>query len=262
MSIGSRPNRAGALSTYVISITPFDAEDQLDERALRTHLARMAAAGVGVYVGGGGSGEGYTLTPTETQRVLEIAAEELRGAVPVRAMGVEPRQATDTIALARTAEQAGIEALQLYSLDTGHGRLPRPDELETYFTDILDAITIPAVLSTHQSVGYFVDLATIGRLLDRFPHLIGVNCTNPDLTYLSRLVDVVDGRADIHVGGPVQALSALALGAQGYLVSEANLAPRLCAAVTDCWARGDLDGAAARSVTSSASSPWCRPTVA
>ena len=61
-------------SVYVISLTPFDEREQLDEPALRAHLQRMQAAGIGVYAGGAGSGEAYTLSPDEMRRVLEIAA--------------------------------------------------------------------------------------------------------------------------------------------------------------------------------------------
>ena len=47
------------------------------------------------------------------------------------------------------------------------------------------------------------------------------------------LLDAVDTRVDVHVGGPVLALSALAVGATGYLSSEANIAPKLCQSLID-----------------------------
>lgn len=233
-----------APSTYVISLTPFDEEDRFDVEAFRLHLRRMRDAGIGVYVGGGGSGEGYTLTPDEVETILHVSAEELKGKVPVRAMGVEPRSAKEMLRLATLVEAAGLDAMQLYSLDTGHGRMPRADELETYFVDILEGTTVPCVLSTHQSVGYWVPVDMLERLVSRYDHLIGLNVTNPDVTYLVRVVDAVGDRVEIHVGGAMQGLTALALGAQGFLTSEANLAPKLCQRVIDRWVAGDLTGAA------------------
>src|SRR5262245_10367160 len=103
-------------STFVIAITPFAPGGALDEPALRGHLQRMGAAGVGVYVGGGGSGEGFTLDPAEARRVVEIAVEELRGVVPVRAMGTEPRTADEMVEYVQMAAGLGIEACQIYSL--------------------------------------------------------------------------------------------------------------------------------------------------
>jgi 4-hydroxy-tetrahydrodipicolinate synthase len=231
-------------STFVISLTPFTGDGILDEDGLRRHLRRLRDAGIGVYLGGSGSGEGYTLLPGEVARVLEIGAEELGGRVPARAMGVEPRTSAQMIELARLAQAAGLDGTQIYSLDVGHGNRPRPAELERYFSDVLDAVDLPAVVSSHFAAGYFVPVDVLGRLLDRFGHLVGVNCTNPDLTYLVRVLEVVDGRADVHVGGPMQALTCLALGGQGFLSSEGNLAPALCVEVIERWAAGDLAGCA------------------
>src|SRR5260221_9324032 len=135
--------------------------------------------------------------------------------------------------LGRAAAAAGVAGVQIYSLDVGHGNRPRPDELERYFTDVLEALELPAVLSTHFTAGYFVPLDLVDRLLARFDHLVGVNCTNADVTYLVAMIDAVGGPADVHVGGPMQALTNLALGGQGYLSSEGNLAPALCRSATD-----------------------------
>ena len=234
----------GAPSTLVISLTPFDEHDRLDVDAYRRHLRRMRDAGIGVYVGGGGSGEGYTLTRDETEAVLHVAAEELNGHVPVRAMGVEPRSASDMVQLAKVVADAGLDSMQVYSLDPGHGRMPRPDELETYFCDILDALPVKAVLSTHQSVGYWLPIDAMVRLVDRYDNIIGINVTNSDVTYLVRVIDAVGDRIEIHVGGAMHGLTALALGANGFLTSEANLAPKLTQSVIDHWITGDLAGAA------------------
>lgn len=225
---------------FVISITPFTADGALDEDGLRAHLRRMAAAGIGVYVGGGGSGEGYTLDPTETRRVVEIAVDELRGTVPVRAMGTEPRRAGEMIDYIRMAAAAGVDACQVYSLEQGHGHRPTESEVETYFTDILSAVDHPCVLSTHQSVGYRVPVPMLAGLVERFEHVVGINCSHPDVGYLARLIDAVGRRVTVHVGGPIQALAALSLGGHGFLSSEANLAPRLCASVAGAAERGDV----------------------
>lgn len=233
---------ARAPSTYVISLTPFTEREELDQPALRGHLRRMADAGVGVYLGGSGSGEGYTLHTDEVDRIFAIGAEELRGRVPVLAMGVEPRTAGEMIELGRRVAAAGLDGMQIYSLDQGHGNQPTRAELERYLRDVLDGIDVPAVLSSHQSVGYFLPADLVGEIVGDYDHVVGVNCTSPDVPYLLRVLEAVDGRVDVHVGGPMHALTCLALGGQGYLSSDANLAPRLCASVIERFAAGDLPG--------------------
>lgn len=226
-------------SAFVISITPFDRAGRLDEGALRQHLRRMASAGIGVYVGGGGSGEGFTLSAGEARRVLEIGVEELKGKVAIRSMGTEPRTADEMVQFARVAKATGVDATQIYSLDQGHGHRPTAAEIETYLLDILTEVDLPVVLSSHQSVGYALPVDLVADLVSRFDRIIGVNSTHADLAYLAALIDAVGDRVDIHVGGPVQTLTALSLGAQGFLTSEANLAPRLCMSVLERYEAGD-----------------------
>ena len=234
-------SRRGSPSAFVISITPFDESGAVDWDATRAHFARLRDAGVGVYVGGGGSGEGHALLPDEVDRLLALAAEELQGAVPTRAMGVEPRTAREMVDFGRRVQAAGLDAMQVYSLDMGHLGIPRPVELERYFTDVLDAVDVPAVLSTHFSVGYLVPVDLLARLCEQYPHVVGVNCSisGADFPYLVRLLDEVDPRVEVHVGGPMHAMSALAMGGTGFLSSEGNLVPRLVGSVVTSYAAGD-----------------------
>ena len=227
-------------STFVISLTPFDEQFDLDEEALRAHYRRMAASGIGVYVGGGGSGEGYTLSQDEVVRVLHIAAEELKGRVPVRDMGVEPRTAAEMIERARLAEEAGLDAVQIYSLDVGHDNKPNAAEVEVYLSTVLESVTMPCVISTHFAVGWFYPIDLLERMIKRHPQVIGINCTNPNIGYVVDLIDRVGDDVEIHVGGPMQGLTVLALGATGFLTSEGNLAPRLCMSVIEHFVRGEL----------------------
>jgi 4-hydroxy-tetrahydrodipicolinate synthase len=231
-------------STFVVSLTPFTESGELDAPGLRGHLRRLAGAGIGVYLAGSGSGEGYTLSRDERRRVFELGVEELAGRVPVRAMGVEPRTAHEAITLAEDAVAAGLDATQIYSLDLGHGYTPTADEMETYLRTVLDHAPGDLVISTHQSVGYHYSPTLVGALLERSDAIIGINVTNNDLAYVDDVIAVVDGRVDVHVGGPMHALHALERGAQGYLSSEGNLAPHLAVAVIERFDAGDLAGAA------------------
>jgi 4-hydroxy-tetrahydrodipicolinate synthase len=238
-------NRRGDPSAFVISITPFREGGAVDEGAVRAHFARLVDAGVGVYVGGGGSGEGHALVPSEVDRLLAIAAEELVGKVPTRAMGVEPRTARQMIEFGRQVQGAGVDAMQIYSLEMGHLGIPRRQELDAYFREVLDALETPSVISTHFSVGYMVPIDLLCNLCDDYDSIIGINCSiGQDFTYLVRLLDEVNPRVEVHVGGPMHALSGLAMGATGYLSSEGNVVPRLVNSVVTHYAAGHYSAAA------------------
>ena len=176
-------------SSYCISITPFNAQLELDESAFRAHLSRIADAGLGIYVCGGGSGEAYTLSLAEQQRVLEIAVDEVGGRIPLRAMGMEPRTPAQMLEFMAMAETAGFETVQVYSLDQGHGNTPSAVELEAYYREVCGSTTLKLVLSSHQSVGYFASSDLLTTLVADYPNIIGINYTNPDITQLIRLID-------------------------------------------------------------------------
>jgi 4-hydroxy-tetrahydrodipicolinate synthase len=205
----------------------------------------MADAGLGVYAGGSSPGEQYALDSEEVERLLRAAVAECRGRVPVRAMGVEPRHAREMLEFAALAARCGVDALQIYSLDVGHGSQPASAELEHYFRSVLENIDLPCVLSSHFLGGYVLPEALIDSLLRDYRHVIGLNVSTNDLAYLCRVIERVAGRAEVHVGGPLHALSALGLGGQGFLSAEANIAPRLARAVIDAWDRSDLPAATA-----------------
>lgn len=231
------------LSTFCCSVTPFDEKGRLDEEAALAHFTRVADAGVALYVGGSSPGEGYSLSDDEMRRLLEIAVRAGGGRVPVRAMGVEPRHAEQMKSFLKLAADTGVDACQIYSLDVGHGWKPGPTELDTYFRAALEACPLPAILSSHAFMGYNIPIDMLERLAGDYDHLIGVNLTTPDLLHLTDAIARLRPRLEIHVGGPMNTITALAMGANGYLSSESALAPRLCQSVIDHWAGGRLEQA-------------------
>ncbi len=233
------------LSTLVCAVTPFAADGSLDKLGVEHLVGRFAEAGVGTYVGGSSPGEGYALSLAETEELYGLAAGAMAGRQPVRAMGIEPHSAEELLPILRLAESVGLDGVQLYSLDCGHGNRPTPQEQESYFRTLLEAVELPAYISSHFAGGYLVPLDVLGRLLQDYPHLSGFNVTTPDVGYLTRVVELADGRVDVHVGGPLQALTAVAVGAQGFLSADGNLAPRLCASLIASLAADDMVAAQA-----------------
>jgi 4-hydroxy-tetrahydrodipicolinate synthase len=228
-----------ALSTFCCSVTPFSANGALDVPALRSHFARQAAAGVGVYVGSSSPGEGPALSRSEIWRCFEIAVHELRGRVPVRAMAGDPRTTREMLEFIELAGECGVDAVQISPLDMGRGAHANPATVEQYFRAALEASQIPCIVSSHHAVGYTLAPELLRVLANDYEHLIGFNLTSPDLRYHLRVIDALESRAEVHVGGPMHALSALALGANGFLSAEANYAPQLCQALVEHTRAGD-----------------------
>jgi 4-hydroxy-tetrahydrodipicolinate synthase len=221
---------------FAMSVTPFTEEGTLDEARLRTHLRFMADGGVdGVFVCSQGSGEGDLLTRDEKLAIYAVAADELKGRVPVYAAGVGLASSTADIAsLAAGAGAAGVDAV--YVLGPRHNPLRGP-ELEDYYHDVIDSINVPAILASNQYLmGYAIPVPVIERLVDHYGDKIEavlvVDNAGPLLAATARLADSVGGRVQIRCGMLPLLPAAYALGATGCLCFEPNLAPVL---VADMW---------------------------
>ena len=262
-------------SAFVIATTNFDEHGNLDEDAWRLHCQRMVAAGIGMYAGGSSPGEQYNMTPKEVERVLAIAVEEMKGKVPVRAMGVEPRNAKQMMEFMDIALDSGVEAVQLYSLDLGHGNKPtltKGGELETYLRTVIEYVDkkspgFPIVPSSHTAMGYNHPVDLVERIVTDYENVIGLSHTSPSIMDLTDHIERVGDRIDIHVGGQMHALTALAMGAAGFLTSDGNAIPKMSQAVIDHWRAGDYPKAfdayhqiqrfSTRPPGRRAAPPWC-----
>jgi len=225
----------------VCTVTPYDAAGRLDDDATVDLVERIASQGLGLAIGTASPGEGFALSLEETARFYETVVRTAAGRVPVCAMGVEPRNANQLRAIVRIAEQAKIDVMQLYTADPGHAMKLTERELERFFSSVLGDMAIPAAISTHHYNG-LVPLPVLERLLDRHPNVVTIHCTS-EVNYLHQLVELVAGRCEILVGGPMQALSTFAIGGQGFLCSEGNIAPVVCGELQAAIRAGDLEAA-------------------
>ena len=78
------------------------------------------------------------------------------------------------------------------------------------------------------------------RLLDAYPRLVAVRDAGGEPGYLRELAALCRGRAEVHTGGVRNLLTALHHGSQGFLSSEANLAPALAVAVVKAFEARDF----------------------
>ncbi|MEZ4282128.1 MAG: dihydrodipicolinate synthase family protein [Myxococcota bacterium] len=232
----ARPYRAA-----VCTVTPYDDAGRLDEAAVVDLVERIASRGLGLAIGTASPGEGFALSLDETATFYELVVRTAAGRVPVCAMGVEPRNANQLRPIVRVAEKAGVDVMQLYTADPGHSMKLTDRELERYFATLLGEMTIPAAISTHVYNG-LVPIPVLARLLDAFPNIVRIHCTS-EVNYLHQLVEITAGRCEILVGGPMQALSTLAIGGHGFLCSEGNIAPVVCSELQSAIRAGDLEAA-------------------
>jgi 4-hydroxy-tetrahydrodipicolinate synthase len=228
------------LEMLCMAATPMHEDFSIDEDGLRTHLRRLVAARNGIYLGSGGAGEGHSLSPAELRRVYEIGVEEARGKVPVYANPRESRTAEAMYEVAKQAVEAGVDMVQLYQVDAGHGMVPTLAEQEAYFSYLLDRIEIPVALSMHVFSGFLATPALLAKLCERYPQIKAINVMGPPDRYFMQLRDTLPASVRLYTG--IAGLPTLAtLGAVGALSAENNCIPNVCRRVGDAITAGDRE---------------------
>jgi 4-hydroxy-tetrahydrodipicolinate synthase len=227
--------------SHVMTITPFGPDEQLDEAALRSHLQTLAAAGIGVFLGSYGTGEGRILRRDEIRRLYRVGVEELAGRVPFAAAALGLDATEHVIERALEAHELGVETVQIHPPLAGPPSIaPLPRERDRFYADVLGSVTGPVVVSNEVlMVGYSLEPEWMRELIDSYPQIVGINWTDSDPGSLGRLMALVGDRVPVRVGLTAQLPAALALGGEGSVSFEPNVAPELCRSLTDAFAAGD-----------------------
>jgi 4-hydroxy-tetrahydrodipicolinate synthase len=229
-----------ALTMFCMSQTPFRDDFSVDEDALRAHLRRLIAARNGIYMGSGGAGEGHVLTPKECRQIYDIAVDEVRGRVPLYCNPREAHSAAGMLEVAREAVAAGIDAVQFYQLDGGHGMQPTLREQEAYWKEVLDAIQHPVAISIHAQAGYNAPVPFLKSLCDRYEQIIAINVMGGQShAYFMRLRDALPSRIKLYTSQP-NVVQVLTLGGAGSMGQENNAVPHICQSIADGYLAGDM----------------------
>lgn len=227
-------------AAFCMSITPFTETGDIDEAAFRIHMRRMVAAGVGVYLGSPGSGEGHSLTDDELRRVYEIGVEEAKGKVPVHANPPEGRTADEVIRRMRLAEAAGVDVVQIYTMDGGHGMRPTVHEQYAYYRAILDEAGGQMALSVNLLAGGYVNpIEVFATLVREYEQISLINVNHGPTSFLAELIDTLGGRVRYCTSAQMLP-EGLALGATGCLTGELNVIPHTIRVIGRSLLAGDL----------------------
>ncbi len=227
--------------TFCMSITPFKTDGSLDEPAFRAHLQRMAEAGVGLYFASPGSGEGHTLSLDELRQVYRIGVEVCKGKVETRANLPESRNVEELLGYARIAQEEGVDVIQIYSVDPGHGMIPSEREQEMFYRSALDAIDYPLSLSVNvHAVNYSTPIGLLKRLCADYPNVGSINVLQPPTAYLVELMEAVGPKIAFFVRWDMLG-EALILGAQGSMSGHPNVVPYLVRSIGRHFVDGDIE---------------------
>jgi 4-hydroxy-tetrahydrodipicolinate synthase len=216
--------------------TPFDADEELDERVLRAEV-RYLIKEVGVHglAVGGSTGEGHTLSTDELRRAVGVAIEEARGRVPVIA-GIIVDSTRQAVERGRALADLNVAALQI----TPVHYLFKPDDemMVRHFATIADQVE-PPILVYNVIQWVYCSTELLVRLITEVEGVIGVKQSASDLKRLADLLLELDGRGLVMSAVDALLYPSFCLGAHGSIAAILTAVPQLCVQLWDAVRAGD-----------------------
>ncbi|HUA61074.1 MAG TPA: 4-hydroxy-tetrahydrodipicolinate synthase [Verrucomicrobiae bacterium] len=222
-------------------VTPFRRDQSLDEEALRRLIRRQIDAGINFVVPCGTTGESPTLTRAEHLRVVEIAVEECKGAVPVLA-GAGGYNTHEVIELAQECKLRRADGILSV---TPYYNKPTQEGLFQHYQAIASEVALPIVVYSVQGrTGVNVEPATLARLA-AIPNIVGVKEASGNIGQMANVLHEVRSSFAVLSGDDAITIPLMALGGRGVISVVSNQIPAEMTQLAQACLRGDFDTARA-----------------
>ncbi|MFE7422166.1 dihydrodipicolinate synthase family protein [Rhodococcus sp. NPDC057529] len=202
-------------------LTPFTADDKVDEDALRALVDRGAADGLAGLIVGGGTGEFATLNHQERKQVLEIVVEQNDGRMDIVAQtgATTTREAAE---LSAHAQQVGAAALMLA---TPYYEPLTFDNVLPYFKDVARASTLPIVAYNFPPAMNFAwQVDTLETLLREVPSVKFLKDSSGETVLMDHFDSPDPEGFTVFNGEDTLVGDTLLRGSKGAIVGAANVA--------------------------------------
>lgn len=220
-------------------VTPFTADGDYCEQAMRQQIQRQLAAGNGIFCGGT-NGEFFVLNEQEKLAVTATCVEEVAGKAPLVAH-VGEISTRETIRLGKQVARMGVDAV---SVITPYFVPLKQEELIAHYEAVADALEVPVFLyNIPARTGNTLQPQTV-RKLAAHPNIVGIKDSAGSYESLSGFLQAAQGTENFSVlNGPDSLIhQGFVDGCSACISGLANVAPKEINAI---WARfndGDIEG--------------------
>ena len=226
---------------FAPTITPLDEKERVDELGFVNQLNRLIDNGVhGIYLLGT-SGEFTTLTNAERERAMDIAVKAVGGRVPI-ICGVMDTSTQRVIQNIEIAEQFGVDTV---AATPGYYYSSTDDaDLIEFYKTIAASTELPVfIYNIPSTVKTAIKPQVVAELAEDCDNIVGIKDSSGDWTNCLSLLTLLGDRTDfaIMLGSHTALGAAVLFGADGGVVSIANVAPKESVALYNAAKARDID---------------------
>jgi 4-hydroxy-tetrahydrodipicolinate synthase len=220
---------------YTAMVTPLNADESIDEGALRNLVDAQIEGGVDGLVPMGTTGESPTVTHEENIRVVEVVADQAAGRTSIIA-GTGSNSTAEAVRMTRLAKEVGATAtLQV----TPYYNKPTQEGLYRHFMTIAEATDLPMVVyNIPGRTACNVENETMLRLATH-PQIVAVKEASGSMAQVMNLIAARPDGFSVLSGDDNLTLPLVALGGEGVVSVASNIAPRLMVRLVAAARSGD-----------------------
>ena len=225
--------------SMVAMVTPMNGDGSIDWAGLERLVEHHVGQGTDAIVSVGTTGESATLNHGEHAEVIERTVKAVAGRIPVIG-GTGSNSTEESIALTRTAQQAGVSACLLV---VPYYNKPPQEGLYQHFRSIAEAVSVPQILyNVPGRTG--VDMANDTTLrLSEIDNIVGIKDATNDLVRGADLIRRCPDDFAVYSGEDGTACRLMLAGGKGTISVSANAAPRLMHEMCTAAVAGDEETA-------------------
>ena len=225
--------------TFVVTVTPFTTEDNLDEEGLRENIDWYIQEGIHGIACTGSTGEFVALSEEEWERVTNITIEQVNHRVPVL-VGTCGGQPTTKATIKRTkyAKDAGADGVFIV-----HPYYSRSleDELYDHYKRIAEAVDIPIMIYNNPFATHVDALPELlARLAKDFANIAYIKESSGQVQRVQEIISLAGDHVAVFCGDDTLAFESFVLGAKGWIAASANIIPKKCAQLFELMEKGNI----------------------
>lgn len=223
----------------VAIVTPFHEDGSVNFEKFAELVEFQIENGTDAIIVCGTTGESSTLTHEEHLEVIKFCAETVKGRIPVIA-GTGSNCTETAVYLSTEAEKYGVDGLLLvtpyYNKATQKG-------LFEHYKKIADSVKLPIILYNVPSrTGCNILPQTVVKLCSEVHNIVGVKEASGNISQITKLASLAQGKIDIYSGNDDQIVPILALGGKGVISVLSNVAPKQTHEICAKFFAGDVEG--------------------
>ncbi len=221
-------------------VTPFAADDTIDEDAFRRLIDIQIEGGVSALVVLGTTGENPTVTEAERRQLVDAAVETTDGRVPV-IVGTGTNNTDESVAFSEAALTAGADGLLVVG---PYYNKPSQAGFRAHVETIAEAADAPLILYNVPSrTSFNIAPETALHLAEEVPQVAGIKEASGEVDQISDLLAHRPDGFGVYSGDDEMTLPLLALGGDGAVSVISNAVPKLFCDLVEAALDGNFDSA-------------------